>query len=72
MAESTPQTETRPEPESLGLLTTIGFYYRNDWSDFDGRQLLDELIDVEDVIRRELAGEDVSGDIARIKAANDA
>lgn len=67
---SSPDASEGREPKSLGLLTTVGMYYRNDWSSFDGRQLLDELCEIEAVIRRELAGVDVSAEIARIEEAN--
>src|ERR687890_324299 len=45
--------------EALRCLTDLGEAYREDWSDFDGRTLRDELSELADLIRREERGDDV-------------
>ncbi len=45
---------------SLEVMRMLGQVYRDDWSEFDGRALRDQLNELEGMIRREIAGEDVS------------
>lgn len=45
---------------SLEAMRALGQAYRDDWSEFDGRTLRDQLNELEDMIRKELAGEDVT------------
>jgi hypothetical protein len=58
-------SEGRERLESLGLLAELGIRWRNDWSDFDGRVLRHQLDEIDDIVGREFAGEDVSGAIAK-------
>ena len=51
------------ELKSVTLLRAIGYDYRLDWSDFDGRAAKQTLDAVADLIERERKGEDVSPDV---------
>lgn len=46
--------------KSLGAMGALATRWRNDWSDFDGRQLRDELQVLAGLIRKESEGEDVT------------
>jgi hypothetical protein len=64
--------EVKNVPEaSLAAMKALGDKWRGDWSDFDGRTLRDQLAELDELIRAEVAGEDVTDMVAGFYIQND-